>query len=183
MEGRAHRLLLLMSVLCFRLSTAFTPSDSVAAGSEGVSVENICAACWAVSVPENFHAVNGYGHTVSSDCFAMVAGACQYDPNDVDPAESPRVRGRGLKRSCTPRPKHARAPRSLPSRLSHLRPAPPRRQVAAILKRFSFCIGFTAKTRQEMSLGGVMRLDQWKQRACPAPPAPAARPAGAHDEL
>ena len=35
------------------------------------------------------------------------------------------------------------------------------------LKKFTFCIGFKAKTKKEMPLGALMRYDQWRTRACP----------------
>ena len=59
-----------------------------------------------------------------------MADACQYDPEDVDNAVSPRVK--------------------------------------KILKDWEFCVGFTAQSHGDMSLGGFMRIVQWRDRECSA---------------
>ena len=53
------------------------------------------------------------------------------------------------------------------------------RRVSSILRKFSFCVGWTARTRSDVSRAALMRITQWKAGACtykqprtaPSPPA------------
>lgn len=101
---------------------------------------------------------HGEGSDVSDPGVARVCAACAYvkGAHHIQNADVSSISEEcfdAIASSCRPdrsTPEDGRGPRSM-----------------ALLSKFSFCIGHTARARGHMSGGALLRLVQWRANVCP----------------
>ena len=136
----------------------------------------VCQACDSLkSVNPEREMDKNTGRAISSalptpSCFTAMADACQYDPS-LDPIDNKEVEKthRLVRQPICP------FALCLPTQSPSLD--------TLWLRQFSFCIGFMATTREDISIGAMMRLLQWKARVCTSALMSSQTSSEQHDEV
>ena len=142
---------------CQLITAIVLAISKVAAGSDHATIQSVCTACedTAQAREDNAQA------SVFRRFFGEESGSNEYPGAFYLPTKVSESCFSAVVQSCA---RYREAHEELdPARAM---------QVMAILTDFSYCNGFTARRREDVTVAQVERLKQWKQRMC-----------GLHDEL